>query len=100
MRASGSSWPRRCLDGHQVVRFLDQLCSRRGRTAVIQSNKGSEFYVMAMLNWGRRPPVLPHVILLPDASPAMLPAGLGLLGFESFMNRKTKRSLTPKASEV
>jgi len=27
-------------------------------------------------------PVLPHVILLPDASPAMLPAGLGLVGFE------------------
>jgi hypothetical protein len=30
----------------------------------------------------------------------MLPVALGLMGFESFMNRKTKRSLTPKASEV
>jgi hypothetical protein len=45
-------------------------------------------------------PVLPHVILLLDASPAMLPAGLGLTGFESFMNRKTKPSLTPKAAEA
>jgi hypothetical protein len=45
-------------------------------------------------------PVLPHVILLPDASSTMLPVALGLMRFESFMNRKTTRSLTPKASEV
>src|ERR1039457_7658814 len=35
-------------------------------------------------------PVLPHVILLPDASSTMLPVALGPMGFGSFMNRKTK----------
>jgi hypothetical protein len=42
--------------------------------------------------------VLPHVIMLLDASSTMLPVALGLMGFESFMNLKTKRSMMP--SEV
>ena len=45
-------------------------------------------------------PVLPHVILLPDASPAMLPAWLDLVGLSVPLNRKTKPSLTPKAAEA
>lgn len=35
-------------------------------------------------------PVLPHVILLPDASPPMLPAGFWLLGFEGFFPAVTR----------
>ena len=33
-------------------------------------------------------PVLPHVILLPDASPAMLPAWLAHVGFERSFESK------------
>lgn len=35
-----------------------------------------------------------------DASQGMLPAELGLMGFETSMNHKMKRGLTPKALEV
>jgi len=34
--------------------------------------------------WSVLPPVLPHVTLLLDASPPMLPAGFGLLCFDRF----------------
>jgi hypothetical protein len=39
--------------------------------------------VHRIVNVDLQAPVLPHVILLPDASPAMLPAGLDHVGFES-----------------
>jgi hypothetical protein len=76
------------------------------RKAIVYVRQSTQTQVQTNLESQRRQydlveaPVLPHVILLPDASPAMLPAGLGPMGFESSMNRKTKRSLTPKASEV
>lgn len=53
--------------------------------------------VMAPCNsTGNRTPLLPHVILFPDASHAMLPARLDHLGFlRVLMNRKTKPDAPP-----
>jgi hypothetical protein len=61
----------------------------------------SNFMDYPLPDWtfAARSPVLRHVILLPDASPAMLPVSFGPAGFEGFTGRKAKCSLTPKAAE-
>lgn len=42
------------MGGNQLVRALDQICSLRGRPAVIRSDNGPEFIGKAMLNWAHR----------------------------------------------
>jgi transposase InsO family protein len=42
------------MGGNQMVRVLDQICSLRGRPAVIRSDNGPEFSGKVMLNWAHR----------------------------------------------
>jgi putative transposase len=42
------------MGGNQMVRALDQICSLRGRPAVIRSDNGPEFSGKVMLNWAHR----------------------------------------------
>lgn len=42
------------MGGNQLVRALDQICSLRGRPAVIRSDNGPEFSGKVMLNWTHR----------------------------------------------
>jgi putative transposase len=42
------------MGGNQLVRALDQICSLRGRPAVIRSDNGPEFSGKVMLNWAHR----------------------------------------------
>jgi putative transposase len=42
------------MGGNQLVRALDQICSLRGRPAVIRSDNGPEFCGKVMLNWAHR----------------------------------------------
>jgi putative transposase len=42
------------MGGNHLTRILDQLCSQRGRPAVIRSDNGPEFIGKAMLTWAHR----------------------------------------------
>jgi transposase InsO family protein len=42
------------IGGAHLVRLLDQLCSLRGKPAVIRSDNGPEFTGSAMLSWAHR----------------------------------------------
>lgn len=42
------------MGGNHLTRVLDQICSQRGRPAVIRSDNGPEFVGKAMLNWAHR----------------------------------------------
>jgi transposase InsO family protein len=42
------------MGGNHLIRVLDQICSQRGRPAVIRSDNGPEFAGKAMLNWAHR----------------------------------------------
>ena len=40
--------------GERLTRMMDEVCSRRGRPAVIRTDNGKEFTGKAMLNWAYR----------------------------------------------
>jgi transposase InsO family protein len=42
------------MGGNHLTRVMDQICSQRGRPAIIRSDKGPEFTGKAMLNWAHR----------------------------------------------
>jgi putative transposase len=42
------------MGGNQLTRFLDEVCARRGKPAVIRTDNGPEFVGKAMLNWAYR----------------------------------------------
>lgn len=42
------------ISGTHLTRILDQLCSQRGRPAVIRSDAGPEFTCSARLTWSHR----------------------------------------------
>jgi len=46
------------MGGNQMVRALDQICSLRGRPAVIRSDNGPEFSGKVILNWAHRNSIL------------------------------------------
>ncbi|TDU25915.1 transposase InsO family protein [Panacagrimonas perspica] len=46
--------PEHAVGGEHLVRILDQVCSLRGRPAVIRSDNGAEFTGKAMLTWAHR----------------------------------------------
>jgi transposase InsO family protein len=43
-----------CMGGNHLARFLDGICSLRGRPAVIRTDNGKEFTGKAMLTWAAR----------------------------------------------
>ena len=42
------------IGGERLTRMMDEVCSRRGRPAVIRTDNGKEFTGKAMLNWAYR----------------------------------------------
>jgi transposase InsO family protein len=42
------------MGGNHLTRVMDQICSQRGRPAIIRSDNGPEFTGKAMLNWAHR----------------------------------------------
>ena len=42
------------IGGERLSRMMDEVCSRRGRPAVIRTDNGKEFTGKAMLNWAYR----------------------------------------------
>lgn len=46
--------PEHSIGGNHLTRILDEVCSRRGRPAVIRTDNGPEFIGKAMLNWAYR----------------------------------------------
>ena len=42
------------IGGERLTRMMDEVCSRRGRHAVIRTDNGKEFTGKAMLNWAYR----------------------------------------------
>src|SRR5690606_23224687 len=46
--------PEHSIGGNHLTRILDEICSRRGRPAVIRTDNGPEFIGKAMLNWAYR----------------------------------------------
>ena len=42
------------IGGNQLTRVLDEICTKRGKPAVIRTDNGSEFVDKAMLNWAYR----------------------------------------------
>jgi len=42
------------IGGERLTRMIDEVCSRRGRPAVIRTDNGKEFTGKAMLNWAYR----------------------------------------------
>jgi transposase InsO family protein len=42
------------MGGNHLTRVLDQICSQRGKPAIIRSDNGPEFTGKAMLNWAHR----------------------------------------------
>jgi putative transposase len=43
-----------CISGNHLTRILDEVCSLRGRPAVIRTDNGKEFTGKAMLTWAAR----------------------------------------------
>jgi putative transposase len=50
------------IGGERLTRMMDEVCSRRGRPAVIRTDNGKEFTGKAMLNWAYRNGVLLRLI--------------------------------------
>lgn len=46
--------PEYSIGGNHLTRILDEICSRRGRPAVIRTDNGPEFIGKAMLTWAYR----------------------------------------------
>ena len=46
--------PEYSIGGNHLARILDEICSRRGRPAVIRTDNGPEFIGKAMLTWAYR----------------------------------------------
>lgn len=46
--------PEHAIGGDHLVRLLDEVCTRRGKPAVIRTDNGKEFTGRAMLTWAHR----------------------------------------------
>ena len=46
--------PEHTIGGDHLTRIMDEICSRRGRPAIIRSDNGAEFTGRAMLTWVHR----------------------------------------------
>jgi putative transposase len=46
--------PEHTIGGDHLTRIMDEICSRRGRPAIIRSDNGAEFTGRAMLTWAHR----------------------------------------------
>jgi transposase InsO family protein len=46
--------PEHTIGGDHLTRIMDEICSRRGRPAMIRSDNGAEFTGKAMLTWAHR----------------------------------------------
>jgi transposase InsO family protein len=46
--------PEHTIGGDHLTRIMDEICSRRGKPAIIRSDNGAEFTGKAMLTWAHR----------------------------------------------